>query len=81
MHPFSEVRQDIVTGDWVVIAIGRAKRPHDFLSQSREIFREPQSECPFEELKKDALAAYELDGKETEISSNWFWRFFVFLLA
>jgi UDPglucose--hexose-1-phosphate uridylyltransferase len=26
----SELRQDIVTGDWVVIATGRAKRPDDF---------------------------------------------------
>ncbi len=26
----SELRQDIVTGDWVVIATGRAKRPEDF---------------------------------------------------
>ena len=26
----SELRQDIITGDWVVIAIGRAKRPEDF---------------------------------------------------
>ncbi|MFA6184188.1 MAG: galactose-1-phosphate uridylyltransferase [Parcubacteria group bacterium] len=28
--PQSELRQDIVTGDWVVIATGRAKRPEDF---------------------------------------------------
>lgn len=26
----SELRQDIVSGDWVVIAVGRAKRPEDF---------------------------------------------------
>lgn len=30
MMPESELRQDIVTGDWVVIATGRAKRPEDF---------------------------------------------------
>ncbi|EKE20929.1 MAG: hypothetical protein ACD_7C00427G0005 [uncultured bacterium] len=28
--PESELRQDIITGDWVVIATGRAKRPEDF---------------------------------------------------
>ncbi len=28
----SELRQDIITGDWVVIATGRAKRPEDFSS-------------------------------------------------
>ena len=29
--PASELRQDIVSGDWVVIATGRAKRPVDFV--------------------------------------------------
>lgn len=33
--PDSELRQDIVTGDWVVIATGRAKRPDDFVVQER----------------------------------------------
>ncbi len=31
----SELRQDIITGDWVVIATGRAKRPDDFAGQHR----------------------------------------------
>lgn len=31
----SELRQDIVTGDWVVIATGRAKRPDDFVKPDR----------------------------------------------
>lgn len=31
----SELRQDIVTGDWVVIATGRAKRPDEFASFER----------------------------------------------
>lgn len=31
----SELRQDIVTGDWVVIATGRAKRPDEFASLER----------------------------------------------
>lgn len=31
----SELRQDIVTGDWVVIATGRAKRPDDFAKFER----------------------------------------------
>jgi len=30
----SELRQDIVTGDWVVIATGRAKRPEDFVDNA-----------------------------------------------
>ena len=28
--PASELRQDLISGDWVVIATGRAKRPDDF---------------------------------------------------
>jgi len=32
----SELRQDIVTGDWVVIATKRAKRPEDFAKSDRE---------------------------------------------
>ena len=28
----SELRQDIITGDWVVIATGRAKRPDEFVA-------------------------------------------------
>ena len=31
----SELRQDIVTGDWVVIATGRAKRPDEFAEYQR----------------------------------------------
>lgn len=31
----SELRQDIVTGDWVVIATGRAKRPDEFAEYER----------------------------------------------
>lgn len=31
----SELRQDIVTGDWVVIATGRAKRPQEFAQFQR----------------------------------------------
>ncbi|MFH0969332.1 MAG: galactose-1-phosphate uridylyltransferase [Patescibacteria group bacterium] len=33
----SELRQDIVTGDWVVIATGRAKRPEDFSKSGKGI--------------------------------------------
>jgi UDPglucose--hexose-1-phosphate uridylyltransferase len=32
----SELRQDIVTGDWVVIATGRAKRAEDFIQDERK---------------------------------------------
>ena len=51
----SELRRDIVSGDWVVIATGRAKRPHDFLTVRREPFHQPKDTCPFETVHDDAL--------------------------
>ena len=54
----SELRQDVVSGDWVVIATGRAKRPHEFLSAHREAFVQPEDACPFDNLHEDALLVY-----------------------
>jgi len=51
----SELRRDVVSGDWVAIATGRAKRPHDFLRQRRESFRQPKNTCPFENIHDEAL--------------------------
>jgi UDPglucose--hexose-1-phosphate uridylyltransferase len=45
----SELRQDPVTGDWVVIATGRAKRPEDFSSDKKESLEDSISTCPFED--------------------------------
>jgi len=46
----SELRQDIVTGDWVIIATARAKRPDDFFITPRaeatdgpDIFEDPKA--------------------------------------
>lgn len=43
----SELRQDIITGDWVVIATGRAKRPEDFVGSRQEELNEDVSKCLF----------------------------------
>lgn len=51
----SELRQDLVSGDWVVIATGRGKRPHDFSEEKPVPFVQPESGCPFESLHEDAL--------------------------
>jgi len=45
----SELRQDLVSGDWVLIATGRAKRAHFFAKKKREKFEQPISQCPFED--------------------------------
>jgi UDPglucose--hexose-1-phosphate uridylyltransferase len=42
---FSELRQDIITGDWVVIATARSKRPDEFSSSCEVAFSD---EDPFE---------------------------------
>src|SRR3989344_4826406 len=43
----SELRYDIVSKDWVVIATGRAKRPLDFQETTKEVV---QNVCPFDDL-------------------------------
>ena len=48
IHP-SELRQDIVSGDWIVLATGRARRPEDFVKKrigKRQ--KAPVAGCPFE---------------------------------
>ena len=65
----SELRQDIVSGDWVVIASSRAKRPNDFIAQKRIPFVQPKSTCPFEHRFSDALVVYAKNNKDRE--SDW----------
>ena len=46
--PVSELRRDIVSGDWVVIATGRGKRPDAFKSKPASFFHSKNT-CPFED--------------------------------
>lgn len=49
----SELRQDLVSGDWVVIALARGKRPHAFASGTKPPKKEaPISQCPFEAISE-----------------------------
>ena len=43
----SELRYDIVSKDWVVIATGRAKRPETFKKERRIEEKLSKKECPF----------------------------------
>lgn len=44
----SQLRQDLVSGDWVVIATGRGKRPDDFKSDKMEVTKgEDKKDCLF----------------------------------
>jgi len=45
----SELRQDLVTGDWVIIATGRAKRPEDFVSLQHADIESSRDSCVFED--------------------------------
>ena len=69
MKSISELRQDPVSEDWVVIATGRTKRPHEFLNEKRLAFIQPKRTCPFETLHQDALLVYGLDGGKDQ--KNW----------
>lgn len=42
-----KLRQNIITGDWVVISPERAKRPEDFVVEKREAKNQAQKDCPF----------------------------------
>lgn len=53
MKEYSELRQDPVSGDWIVIAPGRAKRARDLiLKKSVKRKRAAKSGCPFEDLEE-----------------------------
>ncbi|MBI2097005.1 MAG: DUF4921 family protein [Candidatus Sungbacteria bacterium] len=52
---YSELRQDIVSGDWVVIATGRARRPNDFIVAAKAGKNKDDKDCPFEKLEDSAL--------------------------
>jgi len=45
--PASELRLDLVSKDWVVIATGRARRPETFAQQKRIKERVSKKDCPF----------------------------------
>ena len=48
----SELRQDLTSGDWVLLAPGRASRPK-FLDQKKKPRKPtPKNKCPFEDLRK-----------------------------
>jgi UDPglucose--hexose-1-phosphate uridylyltransferase len=78
----SELRQDLVSGDWVVIATGRAKRPDDFAHFQRIQDDKGVSGCLFEDpvasgQEKDVLLYHRADGEWTlRVFPNKFPAFF-----
>jgi UDPglucose--hexose-1-phosphate uridylyltransferase len=71
----SELRFDLVSKDWVVIAKGRAKRPHDFKIKRKKI-EIPKSKCPFCKIETQKTPTLILrKGKKiplnTKIPKDW----------
>jgi UDPglucose--hexose-1-phosphate uridylyltransferase len=69
MHA-SQLRQDLVSGDWVVIATGRAKRPDEFAKFQRVLDDKGIESCLFEDptatgQEKDVLIYHKNDGDWT----------------
>lgn len=48
----SELRQDLVSGDWIVNAPGRVKRPHDIILKVPKVKKTSARGCPFEDPQK-----------------------------
>lgn len=69
----SELRQDLVSGDWILIVPGRAKRPEEFKRKSKSQ-RKPALDCPFEDPQKfgnkSASAVYDKDGHLIDSNSK-----------
>jgi len=67
----SELRQDLVSGDWMIVATGRAKRPHFFAKRGRQKFEQPISQCPFENPQaaghEEPLLIYYEDNKKKRV--------------
>lgn len=66
----SELRQDLISGDWVVIATGRAKRPDEFSRNVRKPDEVGIENCLFEDpvasgQEKDVLIYHRADGEWT----------------
>ncbi len=70
----SQLRQDMVSGDWIVVAPGRAKRPHQLGGRVEKRKPALKSSCPFEDPQKTGHGASILsygDGKwELQIVEN-----------
>ena len=66
----SELRFDLVSKDWVVIATGRARRPEDFAGQKREKIEVETKDCPFCNLssQEKPTLEYKNSAGEAEVT-------------
>jgi len=64
--PASELRFDLVSKDWVVIATGRAKRPDTFAKQENQEESLKAEDCPFCHLETQEKPVLEIKDKKGE---------------
>lgn len=66
MKRHSELRQDLVSGDWIVMSPGRSLRPHDFIKKAKKREPSPIKTCPFENPQAsghgEPILIYKRDG-------------------
>lgn len=62
----SELRFDLVSKDWVVIATGRGRRPETFAQEKKEEKGAPEADCPFCHLETQEPPIFELKNEEGE---------------
>lgn len=67
----SELRFDLVSKDWVIIATGRARKPTTFQKNHKLHLELKQKECPFDTLKEqeETTSAF-LNGERISIPRN-----------
>jgi len=66
----SELRFDLVSKDWVIIATGRAKRPESFKKEKRRRVKESSKTCPFCKIKTQKEPTF-VSIKSKIISGGW----------
>jgi len=71
----SELRFDLISKDWVVIATGRSRRPETFKKEKRKREELPQAKCPFCKMENRERPALIFNkGKKitgTKIPKEW----------
>ena len=70
--PISELRQDIVSGDWILVAPARMMRPEFFVKKEKSAeYILPKNKCPFENPQKSGNAPPVL-VYQNKTGSDWF---------
>lgn len=67
----SELRLDIVSQNWVVIATGRAKRPESFKKEQKESGRVAKKDCPFCQIETQRIPTLiRVNGRKVHLNHD-----------